>query len=51
MRSSAFEGMILKATWPGNEAIPNEILTEIIRHSIPAFKYSQSVIIFLYYSL
>lgn len=46
MRSSAFEGMLLKATWPGNEPVPQDILTEIIKHSIPAFKYSQSVSLF-----
>ena len=30
MRSSAFVGMLLRATWPGNEAVPMDILTEII---------------------
>jgi hypothetical protein len=44
VRSSAFEGMLLKATWPGDEAVPQDILTEIIKHSIPAFKYGRSVI-------
>jgi hypothetical protein len=43
MRSSAFESMLLKATWPNDEAVPNEILNEIINHSIPAFKYGRSV--------
>lgn len=43
LKSSAFEGMLLRATWPGNDPVPQEILTEIIKHSIPAFKYSQSV--------
>jgi hypothetical protein len=42
LRSSAFEGMLLKATWPGNEAVPENILSEIIKHSIPAFKYGRS---------
>lgn len=49
LRSSAFEGMLLKATWPGNEPVPQEILVEIIKHSIPAFKYSQSV--FFYHNI
>ena len=43
MRSSAFEGILLKATWPGNDPVPPELLTEIIKYSIPAFKYSRSV--------
>lgn len=43
MRSSAFESMLLKATWPSDDPVPNEILNEIIRHSIPAFKYGRSV--------
>ena len=47
MRSSAFEGMLLRATWPGNEAVPMDILTEIIKHSIPAFKYGRAVRSFL----
>jgi hypothetical protein len=42
LRSSAFEGMLLKATWPGNEAVPENILNEIIKHSIPAFKYGRA---------
>jgi hypothetical protein len=43
LRSSPFEGMLLKATWPGTEPIAPEILNEIVRHSIPAFKYGSSV--------
>ena len=43
LRSSAFEGMLLRATWPGNEAVPQDLLTEIIKHSIPAFKYGRAV--------
>jgi hypothetical protein len=43
MKSSAFEGMLLRATWPGNDAVPQELLDEIIKHSIPAFKYGKSV--------
>lgn len=43
LRSSAFEGMLLKATWPGNEAVPQSLLDEIIKHSIPAFKYGRAV--------
>jgi hypothetical protein len=42
LRSSAFEGLLLKATWPGNKEVPQDILTEIIKHSIPAFKYGRS---------
>ena len=39
LRSSPFEAMLLKATWPTNEPIAPELLNEIIKHSIPAFKY------------
>lgn len=42
MRSSAFEAMLLKATWPDDEPVPSEVLNEIIKHSIPAFKYGKS---------
>jgi len=35
--------MLLRATWPGNEALPQDLLTEIIKHSIPAFKYGRAV--------
>ena len=42
LRSSAFEGMLLKATWPDNDPVPSEILEEIIKHSIPSFKYGRS---------
>eukprot|EP01039_Chlorochromonas_danica_P000517 gene515-556_t len=42
LRSSAFEGILLKATWPGNDPVPPELLTEIVKYSIPAFKYSRS---------
>ena len=35
--------MLLRATWPGNEAVPQSLLDEIIKHSIPAFKYGRSV--------
>jgi len=41
MRSSAFEAMLLKATWPGDEPVPLELLDEIVKHSIPAFKYGK----------
>ena len=30
LRSSAFEGMLLKATWPDDEPVPGEILEEVI---------------------
>lgn len=43
LRSSAFEGILLKATWPGDAPVPQEILTEIVKHSIPSFKYGRSV--------
>lgn len=42
LRSSAFEGILLKATWPGDQPVPPDLLTEIIKYSIPAFKYSRS---------
>ena len=42
LRSSAFEGMLLRATWPGDEPVPRDLLDEIIKHSIPAFKYGRS---------
>lgn len=48
LRSSPFEGMLLKATWPGPEPIAPEILNEIVRHSIPAFKYGSSVSLYFY---
>jgi hypothetical protein len=41
LKSSPFEGMLLKATWPSNDAVPPEILTDIIKYSIPAFKFAQ----------
>lgn len=40
MRSSGFEGMLLKATWPGDDPVPHDILGEIIKYSIPAFKFT-----------
>ncbi len=43
MKSSPFEGLLLKATWPGNEPVPKQILNEIIKYSIPAFKYCRGV--------
>ena len=42
LRSSAFEAMLLRATWPGDDPVPQELLDEIIKHSIPAFKYGRS---------
>ena len=42
VRSSAFEGMLLKATWPSNDPVQPEILNEIVKYSIPAFKFSSS---------
>ncbi len=43
LKSSAFEGILLKATWPGNEPVPSELLSEIVKYSIPSFKYARSV--------
>jgi len=43
MRSSSFEGMLLKATWPSDEPVQQALLDEIIKYSIPAFKYGRSV--------
>ena len=42
LRSSTFEGNLLKATWPGDNPVPSELLSEIIKYSIPAFKYTRS---------
>eukprot|EP01041_Mallomonas_annulata_P002976 gene2976-5837_t len=42
LRSSAFEGMLLKATWPDDEPIHQQLLDEIIKYSIPAFKYGRT---------
>lgn len=41
MKSSAFEGILLKATWPSDEPVPAETLTQIVKYSIPAFKYTR----------
>ena len=41
LRSSAFEAMLLRATWPGDDAVPQDLLDEIVKHSIPAFKYGR----------
>jgi hypothetical protein len=43
VRSSAFEGLLLKATWPGDDPVPADILHEIVKYSIPAFKFSSVV--------
>ena len=42
LKSSAFEGMLLKATWPADEPVPQQLLDEIIKYSIPAFKYGRN---------
>ncbi len=47
LKSSTFEGNLLKATWPGDAPVPAELLSEIIKYSIPAFKYTRSVSSFL----
>jgi hypothetical protein len=36
--------MLLKATWPDNDPVPEEILEEIIKSSIPAFRKNKKVI-------
>lgn len=36
LRSSAFEGMLLKATWPDDEPVPGDILDEVCRQCIEA---------------
>ena len=46
LKSSAFEGILLKATWPSNDPIPSELLSEIVKYSIPSFKYARSVRLF-----
>lgn len=46
LKSSAFEGILLKATWPSNDPIPSELLSEIVKYSIPSFKYARSVRVF-----
>lgn len=43
LKSSAFEGILLKATWPSNDPVPSELLSEIVKYSIPSFKYARSV--------
>ncbi len=43
VRSSSFEAMLLKATWPSDAEVPSETITQIVKHSIPAFKYSRHV--------
>jgi hypothetical protein len=43
MKSSAFEGILLKATWPSDVVVAQEVLTDLIKYSIPAFKYTRSV--------
>lgn len=43
LKSSAFEGILLKATWPGNDPVPAELLSEIVKYSIPSFKYARLV--------
>ena len=40
--------MLLKATWPDDEPIPQHLLDEIIKYSIPAFKYSRAVSLYYY---
>lgn len=42
--------MLLTATWPNDDPVPKKILNEIVKHSIPAFKFSK-VMEFLKYFL
>lgn len=42
LKSSAFESLLLKATWPEDTPVPQEALHQILHESIPAFeKYMQ----------
>jgi hypothetical protein len=49
LKSSPFEGLILKATWPNNLPVPKDMVEELIRHSIPAFKYVRWVFLMKVY--
>lgn len=42
MKSSAFEGLLLKATWPNNEAVPSDLLLDVVKYSIPSYKYARA---------
>lgn len=35
--------MLLKATWPSDAEAPTELINQIVKYSIPAFKYSKYV--------
>jgi hypothetical protein len=43
LRSSPFEALILKATWPDDMPVRYDLLEELVQHSIPAFKYARWV--------
>jgi hypothetical protein len=43
LRSSPFEALILKATWPDDIPVRYDLLEELVQHSIPAFKYARWV--------
>ena len=43
MKSSAFEGILLRATWPDDRAVPQDLLAQIIKQSIPAFRHARAV--------
>lgn len=45
LRSSPFEALILKATWPDDMPVRYDLLEELVQHSIPAFKYARWVCI------
>jgi hypothetical protein len=43
LKSSPFEALILKATWPDNNPVSPVLLEELVKYSIPAFKYARWV--------
>jgi hypothetical protein len=47
MKSSPFEGILLKATWPDDNPVPSEIVKDLVKYSIPAFKYTYHVSLLL----
>lgn len=47
LKSSAFEGMLLRATWPNSQPVQPDILGELIKYSIPAFEYNAEVSVYI----
>lgn len=43
MRSSNFESMLLKATWPSDVEVSADVINQLVKHSIPAFRYARHV--------